>query len=316
MTSFVGGPALADRQDMLKGPYAARFQEFTEAGRQAGLAPSQTDTQKVAVILVDYQHDFVDPGGTLSVPGAQEDVVRFLDWFYRHASRITTIYASQDCHVPEQIFFSSWWKDPRTGEHPQPFTVITADDVAQERWVPVLHAEWSRRYVHLLADKARKDLMLWPYHTMEGTLGQMLVAPISEAIAWHSAARKARPVHLVKGLTTRTEYYGIFGAEVPDPDDPGSNLDAKLLNEVMQHDQIYIAGEAKSHCVLETERQLLEYLGQQPERLQQLHFLTDCTSSVQHPAIDFDQLAEQELAQMQALGVHLTKSGKQLQGPE
>ncbi len=61
--------------------YAARIEEFTEAGRRADLTPASSDGEKIAVVLVDYQHDFVDPTGTLYVPGAQEDGARFLAWF-------------------------------------------------------------------------------------------------------------------------------------------------------------------------------------------------------------------------------------------
>lgn len=313
MANFAGAPSLADQQDAFKGPYAARFQEFTEAGRKAKFTPAHSDSEKIAVVLVDYQHDFVDPTGTLYVPGAQEDVARFLSWFYTSAPRITTVYASLDTHVPFQIFFSAWWKNPQTGEHPQPFTAITVDDINNGRWVPVIQPTWSARYVHLLAQKAKKDLMIWPHHTMEGTLGHMLVAPISEAIAWHSGARSTQPTYVVKGRTIRTEYYGIFGAEVPDPEDPESGLNVTLLDAVMKHDKIYIAGEAKSHCVLETERQLIARFGNQPEILKRLHFLTDCTSSVKHPAVDFDALAEQELAQMQRQGVQIIQSTNALQ---
>ncbi|HLI69858.1 MAG TPA: hypothetical protein VKV19_08875 [Ktedonobacteraceae bacterium] len=310
MAGFVGAPSLADKQDAMRGAYAARFREFTEAGRQAGLAPARGDHEKVALVLVDYQHDFVDPTGTLYVPGAQEDIARFLGWFYASAHKITTIYASLDTHLPFQIFFSAWWRNPSTGEHPQPFTPISVSDIENGRWEPVIEPTWSAYYVRKLAEQARKDLMIWPHHTMQGTLGHMLVAPISEAIAWHSAARDTQPVYITKGLTTRTEFYGIFGAEVPDPDDPASELSRPLLDAVMQHNRVYIAGEAKSHCVLETERQLIGYIGDQPELLRRLHFLTDCTSSVQHPAIDFDALAEQELVRMQRQGVHLMRSSE------
>ncbi len=308
MASFTGAPSLADAQDIFKGAYAARFQAFTEAGRQAALATARDDSEKIALVLVDYQHDFVDPTGTLAVPGAREDVARLLTWFYANASRITTIYASLDTHLPLQIFFSAWWHDPRAGEHPQPFTPISATDLDAGRWEPLNEPEWSRDYVRLLNKQARKDLMIWPHHTMQGTQGHMLVAPISEAIAWHSAARATQPVYVAKGLTTRSEFYGIFGAEVPDPADPASKLNRPLLDAVMRHDRVYIAGEAKSHCVLETARQLIGHVGNQPERLQRLHFLSDCTSSVQHPAIDFDALAEKELARMQALGVRMVRS--------
>src|SRR5690242_9206187 len=110
-------------------PYTARIQQFTDAGLRAGLTPASSDSETTAVVLVDYQHDFVDPTGTLYVPGSPADVTRFLTWFYANAHRITTIYASLDTHIPFQIFYSSWWVDPRTSEHPQPFTAINGQDV-------------------------------------------------------------------------------------------------------------------------------------------------------------------------------------------
>ncbi len=310
MAQISSAPPLFDVQDTMRGPYAPRIADFTEAGQKAGLTPAHTDAEKIAVILVDYQHDFVDPTGTLYVPGSQQDVARFLTWFYANAHRITSLYASLDTHLPFQIFYSSWWKNPQTGEHPQPFTPITVDDVTNMRWVPIIQPNWSIRYVHQLQEQARKDLMIWPYHTMEGTLGHMLVSPISEAIAWHSAARNTQPTYVVKGRTIRTEYYGIFGAEVPDPEDPDSALNVTLLDAVMKHDKVYVAGEAKSHCVLETERQLVGRFAKQPEFLKKLHFLKDCTSSVQHPAIDFDTLAEAELREMQRQGVQVVFSSE------
>src|SRR5712692_7711441 len=143
-------PALFSVQDAYKGPYPARIQEFTETGRKAGFSAAHEDREKIAVVLVDYQHDFVDPSGTLYVPGSQADVARFLTWFYTNVHKITTIYASLDTHIPFQIFYSSWWVNPQTGEHPQPFTVITGQDVENHTWVPLLEPEWSAHYVHEL----------------------------------------------------------------------------------------------------------------------------------------------------------------------
>lgn len=308
MTDAVGAPTLYNTQDAFRGAYAARSDAFIAAGRSAGLAPAENDREKIALVLVDFQHDFVDPNGTLYVPGSQHDVARLLTWFYANAHRISSIYASLDTHVPLQIFFSSWWRHAQTGEHPQAYTVITADDVVGGLWQPIFQSEWSLSYVRHLQQQAKKDLMIWPAHTMQGTLGHMLVAPISEAISWHSAARNTQPTYIVKGQTLRTEYYGIFGAEVPDPQDAQSALNLPLLDAVMQHDKVYIAGEAKSHCVLETERQLVNRFGDRSAFMQRLHFLRDCTSSVQHPVIDFDALAEQELANMQRQGVQLVSS--------
>jgi nicotinamidase/pyrazinamidase len=313
MLHSAGAPRLFDVQDAFKGPYAPRIQDFSQAGERAGFTSAQSDSTKIAVVLVDYQHDFVDPAGTLSVPGSQEDIARFLTWFYINAHRITSIYASFDTHLPFQIFFSPWWRSPATGEHPRPYTVITADDVASERWEPVTQRDWSVRYVQQLQRQAKKDLMIWPYHTMLGTLGHMLSAPISEAIAWHSAARDSQPTYIEKGSTIRSEFYGLFGAEIPDPADPASALNTTLLDAVMQHDQVYLAGEAKSHCVLETARQLVGHCASDPALLKRLCHLKDCSSAVRHPTLDFDALSEAAMAAMERQGVRRALSTEPLE---
>lgn len=287
-------------QDIMHGPYPARTASFTQAGYEAsrhGMTPAAEDDGKnkkrIAVILVDYQHDFVDPTGTLAVDGAREDVQRFLQWFYTNAAKITTIYASLDTHLPQHIFFSNWWRHGKTGLPPKPFTEITVEQVEQGEWIPQRDPQWSRQYVQTLRESNKRVLMIWPYHTMEGTLGHMLVSPISEAIAWHSAARETQPTFVPKGRTMRTEYYGLFGAEVIDPEDEQSELNVTLLDAVMRHDEIYIAGEAKSHCVLESEKQIINRFAGQPRLMKRLNFLIDCTKSITDPtgARDFDKEA-------------------------
>ncbi|HEX8995164.1 MAG TPA: hypothetical protein VF812_03970 [Ktedonobacterales bacterium] len=307
-------PSLYSPDDVYRDPYAARMSAFLQAGLTAGLQLAREDTQTTALVLVDYQHDFIHPMGTLAVPGARDDVARLLSWFYANAGAITHIYASLDTHLPSHIFYSAWWIDPRTGAHPDPFTTITVEDVEERRWTPVTQAEWSERYVRLLRRDSKKDLMIWPPHTMDGTAGHSLAPALSEAIAWHSAARRVQPTYLSKGRTERTEFYGIFGAEIPDPDDPASGLNTRLMDAVMSHDRVYLAGEAKSHCVLETLRQLSARYSDQPETLRRLYVLADCMSSVAHPVIDFDALANTTLDEMRQRGVRIVSSADAVGG--
>jgi nicotinamidase-related amidase len=301
-------PNLYRPDDVYKAPYAARVDTFMRAGAAAGLTLARDDATTTALVLVDVQHDFVDPAGTLSVPGAQDDVARLLGWLYTNAGRVTRIYASLDTHLPLSIFYRAWWVSPETGQHPEPYTPITVEDVERGVWEPVAEREWSARYLGRLREQAKKDLMIWPEHTMEGTLGRMLTPALSEAIAWHSAGRGAQPVYIAKGRTPRTEFYGIFGAEVPDPNDSTSALDAMLLDRVMSHDRVYVAGEAKSHCVLETLRQIVARYQGQPDMLAKVHVLRDCMSSVAHPAIDFDALAETAFDEMSQASVRFVTS--------
>jgi len=296
-------PKLFTEEDVLKGAYPARVSEFAEEGRRAGLTSAHKDSEKIALILVDYQYDFVDPKGALYVPGSEHDINRLLKWFYRNAHKITSIYASLDTHLPFQIFFGSWWKNGETGEPPSPRTIISVEDVLAKTWVPVFQEEvdWSIKYVEKLQHKKKKPLMIWPYHAMVGTMGHLLSTPISEAIAWHSAARKTQPSYIVKGRTRRSEYYGIFGPEVAEPEDAESGLNIALLDAIMRNDKIYVAGEAKSHCVLESAKQLVDHFGNKSDILQRLHFLKDCTSSIPGPGNtnDFEVQAEKELTLME-----------------
>lgn len=301
-------PRLFDPDDVYLPPSPARLANFLDAGRAADLTPAAQDGRRVALVLVDAQHDFVDPAGSLSVPGAQADVARLVGWLYANAGRVSQVYASLDTHLPLHIFYRGWWRDPKTGAQPDPFTAISVEDVARGVWEPVRDAEWSRRYLEALRVQAKKDLMIWPEHTMVGTLGHMLTPALSEAIAWHSAARQIQPIYISKGRVARTEYYGIFGAEVVDPDDPETALNTALLDTVLAYDAVYVAGEAKSHCVLESLRQIVARYQRDRATLGKVHVLRDCMSSVAHPVIDFDALAEDAFAEMREQGVRFVTS--------
>ena len=160
-----------------------------------------------------------------------------------------------------------------------------------------------------LEKAAKKNLMIWPFHCLVGTDGQKLVPALHEAIAFHAGARVTKPELITKGTVPQVEHYGIFAAEVPYPKNPkASGLNTEYLDLIAQYDRIYVAGEAKSHCVLETMRQMLSYFSSQPEVIAKIRFLVDCTSSVVHPVIDFETIAKDELAKMEKQGVQMVQS--------
>ena len=73
---------------------------------------------------------------------------------------------------------------------------------------------------------------------------------------------------------------------MPDPTDPSTQLNTRLLAALDTTDLLLIAGEASSHCVCASTEHLLQHLpGRPPERIV---LLTDCMSLVadfeaQHP---------------------------------
>lgn len=278
-----------------------------DEGRRAGLPPASDDQRRVLLLLVDAQVDFIHEDGALSVPGAVEDTRRTIEWLLRNVSQVTTVAASLDSHVPIQIFFPTWWADME-GAHPPPYTPISGDDVLNAKWRPLYQPAWSVEYVERLEEQARKQLMIWPYHTLIGTPGHGLTPALYEAIAYHSTARGTQPIFLHKGSIPETEHYSMLEPEVKVPNQPLGDLNTEFLDLIATYDLVYIAGQAKSHCVLETVTSMMRYFDGQPDVIGKLRLLTDCTSSVAHPTIDFDGMANEVLARYAERGLKLVRS--------
>jgi nicotinamidase/pyrazinamidase len=287
--------------------YVPRTERVIDQGRADGLPHAHRDERRVILLLVDPQVDFIHEDGALSVPGAVDDTRRTIEWIFRHINEITSIAASLDSHIPTQIFYSTWWTD-EAGGHPAPFMPITSADVDQQRWRPIFERQWSLSYVHRLEDSAKKELMIWPYHTMIGTPGHTITPALYEAIAYHSSARQARPTFLHKGSIPKTEHYSLLEPEVKVPDHPQGGLNVEFLNMLSEYDLIYVAGQAKSHCVLETVTSVMRHFRDQPGQIAKWRILTDCMSSVAHPEIDFKALANETFAQYADMGLCLVTS--------
>lgn len=282
--------------------YVPNTSAAVNVGQNANLASSEDDKHRVFLLLIDAQVDFIHPDGALSVPGAVEDTKRTVEWIYNHASEITTIGASLDSHIPIQIFSPTWWAN-QDGRHPEPFTVITAEEVGKGVWQPLYEQEWSKAYVQKLETNAKKLLMIWPYHALIGTPGHTLVPALYEAIAFHSAARKSQPEFLTKGTIARTENYSIFEPEIKVSD---RDVNTAYMDKLKSYDLIYVAGQAKSHCVLETVSSMMRHYP--PEIVKKMRLLTDAMSSVAHPEIDFDAMADEQFAKFADDGLTLVKT--------
>lgn len=285
--------------------YEPDFQRAYETGLAEFQRDTDSDSPRVLLWLVDMQVDFVFPAplGRLPVPGALADARRTIEFLYRNVQRITQISASLDTHTPHQIFYPSWWKNGE-GKHPAPYTVITADDVRHGNWMPVFEMDWSVRYVRELEQVGKKQLMIWPFHCMEGTSGRSLVPALSEAIIYHSGTRKAQPLYVPKGTIPFTEYYSVVEPEVKYSNHPDGELNVKFLRAVANFDLIYVAGQARSHCVMETMNSILRYFGQTPEVIRKFRFLNDCSSSIQ----GFEEVTEARIKEFARQGVQIVQS--------
>lgn len=303
--------------------------------------PAMSDTSRIALLLIDMQRDFCHPDGALYVGGrskrgGMEDSQRVASFIYRNLEAISEITPTLDSHLPLQIFFSSFWRDAN-GNHPAPFTVITADDIRKGRYEvdPAaaqfakstdgrLNLAWVRKqslfYAEELERSGRFALIIWPAHCIIGDDGHALTGIVQEARMFHSAVRGVQSEVAIKGGNPLTENYSVFGAEVRKRHDGRGDIaqkNLKLVKSLIENDAIIIAGEAASHCVawsiddLLTEIRAIDY-----SLVKKVYVLEDCTSPVVTfgpdgkiiPALDFTDVTVKNFDRWRSEGVNLVKS--------
>src|SRR5258706_9378999 len=195
----------------------------SEARARHAIPEAREDRERIAAFGIDCQVAFCTPGASLFVPGAVEDTVRAIEWLYRNLPRVTTLVLSLDTHSVHQIFHPAAWGDAE-GRHPEPFTVISTDDVRRGRWIPALRPEavddvraLCLEYCEQLEKSGRYVLTIWPYHALLGGTSHALVPSLMEAALFHAVARRTETGFEMKGRGATTENYSRLSPEVPPP---------------------------------------------------------------------------------------------------
>jgi nicotinamidase-related amidase len=308
-------------------PYEERAKDAKDWALQHGLQPASADQTKTWLMLVDVQNTFCLPDFELYVAGrsgtgAVDDNRRLCEFIYKNLGTITRITATMDTHQAMQIFHAIFLVD-ENGEHPAPYTIVSAEDVRTGKWKfnptlsnhfgisPEEGQERLQYYTNRLKEVEKYSLTIWPYHAMLGGIGHALVSAVEEALFFHSIARLSPPDFEVKGNRSFTEHYSVIGPEVekgPHGEVLGehNNKFVEMLKDV---DRLVIAGQAKSHCVAWTIADLLSDLREEdPALAQKIYLLEDCTSPVVIPGADYTEQADEAFARFAEAGMHLVCS--------
>ncbi|HEY9104766.1 hypothetical protein [Chitinimonas sp.] len=263
-----------------------------------------TQLGRTQLLIIDPQNDFCDiPGASLPVQGANADLDRLADLIERHGQQFDAIHVTLDSHNPLHIAHPSWWRSAEDAA-PAPFTVISEADLAHGRWQahdPAWQAH-SAAYVAALAKRGRYQLVVWPEHCLIGGWGHNVQASLFDALGRWGRSQLKAPNFVAKGSNPGTEHYSAIQAEVPDPLDPATLPNKALLNRLAQADTIVIAGQALSHCVASTVRDLADHLG--PSGVGKLLLLTDCSS----PVPGFEALGQAFLKDLSQRGMRLAEA--------
>jgi nicotinamidase-related amidase len=285
--------------------------------KDQNIKPAYEDKFKIAVFGIDTQIDFCLPFGSLFVPGAVEDSVRTCEFIYRNLDVITSLNFSLDTHKLFQIFHPAWWLDTMTGDHPEDFTMITAQSIRDGRYQPLFFAQESIEYCEELERTGKYVLIGWPFHTLLGSVGHAMVPAIFEAAVFHAIARRKQTHFETKGLHPLTENYSVLSPEVKKVRGRVvGQFNTDFFKALMTHDRVYILGQASSHCVKTTIEDLLrEIMAIDPSLVDKVYIVEDCMSPV--PAVrdpqgnvivDFPKIAADALDSFRQAGMHVVKS--------
>ena len=257
---------------------------------------------RIELLIIDPQNDFcwpgikapeagnpimADPGiynpGALFIPGAYDDMVRLAAMIDRLKDKLDDIHVTMDSHHLVDIAHPIFWLDSK-GKHPgdYDFAIITKDDIQNGVWRttnPQFQAR-ALEYAKELEVNGRYPLCVWPPHCLIGTYGYGIVPVLAKSLLeWEKDF--AMVDYVTKGSNLWTEHYSAVQADVPDPQDPDTQLNMRLINTLQDADIILLAGEAKSHCLANTVIDVANNFGE--ENIKKMVLLEDATSNVPDP---------------------------------
>lgn len=253
-----------------------------------------------AFLIIDAQFDFCHPDGALFVPGAEADIERIVTLIRRFSAQIDHIVVTLDTHHVLDIAHPLFWSNP-AGQHPDPFTPISAAAVEAGEWTPRFAPEKALRYLLDLEADGQFQHLIWPEHCLIGSRGAALHDTLLTALRTWTQQRDRDYQAVQKGLYPLSEHFGVFRAQVPDPTVPETQLNTSLIADLESFDTVYLMGEAKSHCVANSLNQLLDFA---PGLVPKLVVVSDCMSDV----TGLGYLADPIYARARAQGVRFTES--------
>lgn len=253
---------------------------------------------KTLLFIIDMQNDFCSPAGSLYVSGSEIDAARLVGFIRRNIASIDQIILTQDNHQVMDIAHPGFWINS-DGEHPEPYTMITINDVETGKWKAVLNEEEATDYLRKIAETDEYNHIIWPEHCIWGSEGAAIYPELMEAVEeW---ARKGKMFEVIsKGMYPLAEHFGAFRANIPAENVPATQFNLALKEKMEMFDRIFIAGEAKSHCVANTIKQLFDY----PELFPKMVILEDCMSNVN----GYESIALPIYEKAKVLGAVLTES--------
>lgn len=258
-----------------------------------------------ALLIIDAQYDFCNPDGALYVQDAENDIKRLSVFITKNARHLNHICLTLDNHPLNDISHPSFWKDNH-GNPPAPFTQITLKEVEEEKWIPNFNPNQVKEYLTALELQGEFPHIIWNPHCLIGSKGAAIDETLFKALEYWIKTNTENNENkqyqtVTKGTYPLTEHFGIFQAQIPVEDQPETQLNQSLLDSLNQYKNLYLAGQAKSHCVATSLKQIMDYA---PQLAQKVIVLEDCMSDIPN----MGHLGEPIYRRAKEIGVRFVKS--------
>lgn len=263
----------------------------------------------VQLLIIDPQEDFCNKNtGSLFVPRADEDMKRVANLIRKLKHKIDDIHVTLDSHHKFSIFHPAFIVD-RHGKNPVVRNGLDAFHIPHQS---ILAGDWRasnqvfqkylEKYTFKLEEIGKYPYMMWPYHCLIGYPGSNIYGPVGEALLeWEELPAMVDTV--TKGSHFLTEHYSAVKAVLEDPSifmpglkqDPSTMLNTALIDAIEKPDLItLVMGEAGSHCVPYTLRDIVENFGS--DAAKNIIILEDCTSPVPGYEKDYEDFKVEMVA--------------------
>ena len=248
---------------------------------------------RIDLFVIDGQNDFCASGkeptdwpwpfggrrqGSLFVEGADVEgqnvadmIMRLKDPAQRSGHKLHKIWASLDSHHLMDCSHNVAWR-MSNGDSPPPFTVVTHDDVDNDKYlprfavgvfdgVPMNSKQWALKYTAALEKAGRAVLCLWPVHCEIANWGSCTYHPLQMAFNDWCQTTAESIDYITKGEWRWSEHYSAMRADVPDPKRHDTQMNVHVVDAASKADKVLWTGWAGSHCLRWTAIDALTYFG-------------------------------------------------------
>lgn len=233
------------------------------------------------LLIIDPQKDFISSGG-LKVPNAQQDMEKLSAFIEKKTMLLDSICITLDTHSLFHIGNANAYTDITTK--------TTATGMVKYDSTKHKSKQNIDSHIKQYADKLYRDgksHFLWPLHCRIGTDGHSIDEGLDKTIMKWSDATSTEARYILKGCDSKYENFSAFrsaGIEHNDYHNPAKEayrFNEDLAKYLYQFKTVYIAGEARTHCVADSTIDYVNWVKKigNPNK-QEVVVLWDCMSDV------------------------------------